>query len=551
MGCCGCGGKKADAFSPTKIVPDAAPFPAPAGMGLQSDADADEEAKRKAEAAKRAAEEAQRKEEQDALDGSWTTPQGMVTIAGLKITWSDGTTSLLRRQPGDQRYACLVAGVEKLAHYRDGQLFWDDDDVWVQQELQTVEKNNMCMADSESRRAQDFLYAEERTREAEQEAFQKAELESWDVNKLWREQAWRDRELLAMREAEAETTEFLIALQLNADGASREVRRMKQADREAARIRKREKAIIAAVEFRPAWDQMTKDFQQKTMVLTDGTPGYEDKCFEDLHAQAVTWWLLQEACVVSKYIVTSTKVGDAGGEAFAAALKYNESLVHLRLSFTQVGDVGAKALADALGNGRISEQNNSLTHLALVGTQVGDSGARDLGNALKRNTTLKILLLKFSQVGDSGTKALAAGMRENSSLEELTLARTEVGNQGAKALADALQHNSSLHTLVLSETNVSDVGADALASALNHNSSLRTLDLSYTKVGDAGAKALAVALTTNTSLKKLFLNESHVGAAGAQAFSKALNQKKPDNKLWLVDLKTAAGDLRAQQSWLQ
>ena len=98
---------------------------------------------------------------------------------------------------------------------------------------------------------------------------------------------------------------------------------------------------------------------------------------------------------------SGNKIGDAGAEDLANALKANTTLTTLILSGNDIGIAGAKALANAL----IENKNTKLTTLILSGNEFGVEGAKDLADALKVNTTLTTLDInnKYSNYNNTNT----------------------------------------------------------------------------------------------------------------------------------------------------
>ena len=88
---------------------------------------------------------------------------------------------------------------------------------------------------------------------------------------------------------------------------------------------------------------------------------------------------------------------------------------------------------------------------------------------------------------------------------KVDLEEQEIDDAGATQLADALRTNTSVRLLQLGANSIGEAGATQLADALRTNTSVKTLGLSGCKIGEAGARQLADALRTNTSVEELDL----------------------------------------------
>lgn len=149
---------------------------------------------------------------------------------------------------------------------------------------------------------------------------------------------------------------------------------------------------------------------------------------------------------------------------------------------------------------------NTITELRLAGKKLGDAGVVAIANALKTNTSLKIVLdLSDNDIGDEGAEALAEMLKVNSTLECVEIYYNHIGIKGAKALADALKINTSLTDLDLEQNDILDEGAIALADALKINGSLTEIRLTANDIHDDGIKAIAEMLPTNQTLKYMTL----------------------------------------------
>ena len=229
-------------------------------------------------------------------------------------------------------------------------------------------------------------------------------------------------------------------------------------------------------------------------------------------------------------------IGDMG----AAAFKYNNTIIDLKLRRCGIGHPGANRLAE----------NKTITRLNLRGNNIGDQGAA----AFRYNQSITELDLTECGITEqgavelAGTKTIvclnltnntignrdAAAFKTNRSITDLNLHRCNIGAQGAIELAKndvitnlilsrnnigdegaaAFKANTSLTTLAISYCNITYQGATELAK----NKTITDLDLAFNRIEDAGVAAFI----DNTSLTKLRVCDNKISGRGYAAL--ALNQ---------------------------
>ena len=64
-------------------------------------------------------------------------------------------------------------------------------------------------------------------------------------------------------------------------------------------------------------------------------------------------------------------------------------------------------------------RTHSLTKLILLGCSIGEDGACQLAEALRDNSTLRVLWLPYNPLGERGAKALVESLALNTSVKEL------------------------------------------------------------------------------------------------------------------------------------
>ncbi|CAJ1455787.1 unnamed protein product [Effrenium voratum] len=146
----------------------------------------------------------------------------------------------------------------------------------------------------------------------------------------------------------------------------------------------------------------------------------------------------------------------------------------------------------------------NVAHLDLTGQSLGDTGALLLADAMKGNSSLRILSLRWNGIKERGAAAIAAALQV-SHVRCLDLYCNSFGDSGATHVAQAANSCNSLRELDLGWNSVCDPGAAAIATCLMQNQTLLELGLEQNAIGENGAKALAAALQQNHSLIKLRL----------------------------------------------
>jgi len=165
-------------------------------------------------------------------------------------------------------------------------------------------------------------------------------------------------------------------------------------------------------------------------------------------------------------------------------------------------DDGVQRLVEKLGAGALP----AVTRLILSSMHVGDAGASALAAALGRGALprLKILYLLNAAIGDAGLVALAPALRRRPALESLGLCDNPFGDEGLAALvapppppAGALPPPTGgltkLKVLYLASTQVTDAGCAALAAALD-SGALPALETLYLEGIPASAAAKAAVM---------------------------------------------------------
>jgi Leucine Rich repeat len=227
-------------------------------------------------------------------------------------------------------------------------------------------------------------------------------------------------------------------------------------------------------------------------------------CVDDAGAEALAILVETSTSLTALYLSMALWKTESGKIAVLDALKVNNSLTSIDLSYNRLLPSGALALAEAL------EVNTVLTDLNLVSNRLGRAGVQAIGAALSVNNTLTAINLTGNELGLWDAKYLAKALKVNVSLKKLVLANIEISTLGVQAIAAALQVNTVLSELDLSGCRgTCRVGFEALTAALQENASLTSISLAGMTMGSSMSLvgAMADVLRVNTSLNTISLPE--------------------------------------------
>ncbi|EOD40942.1 hypothetical protein EMIHUDRAFT_259973, partial [Emiliania huxleyi CCMP1516] len=158
--------------------------------------------------------------------------------------------------------------------------------------------------------------------------------------------------------------------------------------------------------------------------------------------------------------LSGSELRPADGILIAADLRFNRSLLNLRLGGNELADEGAAALAEAL------KCNKMLATLDLSGNELGPNGAAAFARALAVNSTLSYLDVSSNSITDSGMRNIGASLLSSSA-----------SKLGALK-CDAFDLPAGAQSLVVKSNPIGPAAATLLAGVLKLSQTLTTLDLS-------------------------------------------------------------------------
>ena len=210
------------------------------------------------------------------------------------------------------------------------------------------------------------------------------------------------------------------------------------------------------------------------------------------------------------------------------ALKANTTLRILSLSFVDWGTAGVWQLAEAL------KANCSLVRVTLATqTTLSSYDQQLLLEALQVNSSIKMVQL-LKMVSTAGASHLGELLRRSATITALCLADLDLDLAAAEHLASALKVNRTLSRLTLDNAGLCPFGAKAIFGALKTNGSITAATLSDNGIGTDGAAHVAKVLRTNRALTSLNLPSNKIGSAGGGLLMEALRFNRHLTKLDLA-----------------
>eukprot|EP00457_Paulinella_chromatophora_P000913 gb/GEZN01000915.1/.p1 GENE.gb/GEZN01000915.1/~~gb/GEZN01000915.1/.p1 ORF type:complete len:977 (+),score=142.12 gb/GEZN01000915.1/:59-2989(+) len=129
-----------------------------------------------------------------------------------------------------------------------------------------------------------------------------------------------------------------------------------------------------------------------------------------------------------------------GAQAVAKGLEVNRTIRELLISNNNIGKVGAAAIGKALEENKESK----LEVLDINNDYLFAEGVKHIAAALKVNQTILHVNLDENHIGNEGAAALAAALEVNQTIRYLIISNNNIGYEGAAAIGKALQANLTL-----------------------------------------------------------------------------------------------------------
>lgn len=179
--------------------------------------------------------------------------------------------------------------------------------------------------------------------------------------------------------------------------------------------------------------------------------------------------------------------------------------------------------------GNALKVNTSLKLLILISTDIGINGAKAISDALKVNTTLQCLYIYG--MSQPYIINIIDGLKTNNAIYTLTIGHNNIDSKIAEGIWEMLKVNTSLKTLLISMCDINSDSIKFIAEALKVNTTLKTLNVNGNSIGENGATYIAEALKVNKTLKELFINDNIICIRGGNAIVESVKVNKSFEKL--------------------
>ena len=211
----------------------------------------------------------------------------------------------------------------------------------------------------------------------------------------------------------------------------------------------------------------------------------------------------------------STFEGEDSVRELASALSENSGLKNVTLMGCSLQDHYVAQLVDSL------QHHSTLTHLDLNGNKSGHLSSVSISTLLQSSQTIAKLDMSFQAIEEPlDVEVLANALRLNSSLKVLDLSSCCIGDESVSVLGHVLcESNRTLTELLLARNRITDKGICDLSEMLPYMPNLRRLSLWGNPFEEKGANVLARGLESqciclrwlDCSLARLYFSETVPG----------------------------------------
>jgi Ran GTPase-activating protein (RanGAP) involved in mRNA processing and transport len=239
-------------------------------------------------------------------------------------------------------------------------------------------------------------------------------------------------------------------------------------------------------------DALQENHTLTTLLLQDTLSFSAVKCLGTL--------LADPSCHLQALYLWHCSLNPALIDVLCRALKTNNCLTTLALSYNQIDDLGALSLSDMILT------NRALVKLHLGANKFSVMTAGYFGVALAKNSTLQYLDLSRNCIRSVGVWPLAVSLMDNKSLRSIDLRYNKIDAEGIDKLCELIGGNSAISVMRLSGNPFGDIAIEKLVIKLTENKTLRELELNEVRMRSSGFIALCRALAENSTLQRLSIN---------------------------------------------
>ena len=172
--------------------------------------------------------------------------------------------------------------------------------------------------------------------------------------------------------------------------------------------------------------------------------------FCDLNLASITWLRVHFAShhSLERLVLSDNGMRDDSIEMLCKMLRENNSVTYLDISNNNFGDAAMRYICCMLAEG--ADKTCKLSKLVLESNNLGDAGAILLAETLSASQQLKMLNVKDNNIGRRGIVALINTLWHNTGLDTLSLAFNYTDTSTEMLLQGALRANTTLRSLDVS-----------------------------------------------------------------------------------------------------
>ena len=181
------------------------------------------------------------------------------------------------------------------------------------------------------------------------------------------------------------------------------------------------------------------------------------------------------------------------------------------------------------------KRNSSISELVLNcdGRGVVDELIYEILKAYHENNNLTRLCIARSDLQNGGDIAIAETLRGCTNLQEFETLNCMITDVQLTSLIEAVRGNTSLKILSFPANFIGTAGCEVLAALLEDpNCNLRTLSLGSNNINNDGATTLANSLSSNTKLKNLHLNGNPIDQSVGDIFARLFCNTSSINSIY-------------------
>lgn len=220
-------------------------------------------------------------------------------------------------------------------------------------------------------------------------------------------------------------------------------------------------------------------------------------------------------------------------ENLIKSLENNVHVKHFLLGNNIIGD-SVEHIAKFISENHVAK----IKTWYLAGNKIDGNNVKALAIALAQDTYAQSLWLKRNPIGVDGAQHLANMLQINKCMKILDLHNTCMLDEGTRAIFDALKSNTTLRIIYLDANGITPIGASYIADYFNYmgaskRKGITSIWLDMNRLDDEGASIISSAAKNYPYLKRLVLGSNRISSNGAKI---VFDNLKGHPNLFLLDL---------------